>query len=82
MNAPYSVLAAFYDRLGSHPDYDAYADFVLKTTKEKGAYCDGITLDLACGTGVLTLALLEKGADVVAVDGSAEMLGEAGMASR
>ena len=51
MNAPYSILAEFYDRLGTHPDYDAYADFVLKTTKEKGAYCDGITLDLACGTG-------------------------------
>ena len=78
MNAPYSILAEFYDRLGTHPDYDAYADFVLRTTKEKGAYCDGITLDLACGTGVLTLALLQRGADVVAVDGSAEMLGEAG----
>ena len=28
---------------------------------------------------MLTLALLQRGADVVAVDGSAEMLGEAGM---
>ncbi len=79
MNAPYSILAGFYDRLGEHPDYDAYAAFVLDTMRKKGAYCDGIVLDLACGTGKLTLALLDKDADVVGVDGSPEMLGEAGM---
>ena len=78
MNAPYSVLAGFYDRLGTHPDYTAYAEFVMRLAKEEGAYCDGIILDLACGTGVLTLELAQKGADVVAIDASPEMLGEAG----
>ena len=78
MNAPYSILAEFYDRLGTHLDFDAYAAFVLRTVQEKGAYCDGIVLDLACGTGALTSALISGGADVVAVDGSAEMLSEAG----
>lgn len=78
MNAPYSILAAFYDRLGTHLDFDAYADFVLDAVKKNGAYCDGILLDLACGTGALTSALIAKGADVVAIDGSAEMLSEAG----
>ncbi|MGY6214052.1 class I SAM-dependent methyltransferase [Methylolobus aquaticus] len=35
---------------------------------------DDAWLDLGCGSGVLTLQLLERGASVTAVDGSAEML--------
>ena len=34
----------------------------------------GLTLDLACGTGTLTLELSKKGVDIFGCDMSAEML--------
>ena len=39
----------------------------------------GLTLDLACGTGSLTLELYRRGVDIYGVDGSVEMLSEARM---
>jgi SAM-dependent methyltransferase len=69
MNMPYEYLAPHYDALMRNMDYGAYADYLLELS---GAPVR--VLDLACGTGRLAQALCERGCDVTAADGSAEML--------
>lgn len=74
MAGSYTELPEFYDFLGSHPDYDGYAEAILDSYSRIGAKESGLVLDLACGTGKLTAALLQKGADVIGTDLSPEML--------
>jgi SAM-dependent methyltransferase len=50
-------------------DYAAYADYLLELAGHPVR-----VLDLACGTGSLAEELCKRGCDVVAADGSAEML--------
>lgn len=66
---PYQSLAAHYDSLMTGFDYEAYAEYLLSFTGERRR-----VLDLACGTGRLAEILCRRGCDVVAVDGSPEML--------
>lgn len=77
MAASYTELPAFYDFLGEHPDYEKMAERIINIYEEKGAKESGLVLDLACGTGKLTCALLDKGADVIGTDLSPEMLMQA-----
>lgn len=74
----YGVFAEFYDRLTGNVHYKERADYLLEICK-KFAHNTGITLDLACGTGSLTLELKRRGVDVYGIDGSPEMLSEASM---
>lgn len=74
----YGVFAEFYDRLTGNVNYKERADYLLKLC-EKFDHHTGIALDLACGTGTLTLELKRRGVDVYGIDGSAEMLSEASM---
>ena len=74
MSSSYTSLPAFYEFFGKHPDYKGYANAVLTKYREIGAKESGLILDLACGTGKLTLELMKKGADVIGTDLSAEML--------
>lgn len=69
----YFSLAAFYDRLMRDVDYSAWADYydgVFSSSPEK----INTVIDLACGTGVITAALAEKGYEMIGVDLSPEML--------
>ena len=70
----YTALAYYYDALGEHMDYREYALFVHRYNKEYGKGKSGIALDLACGTGSMTLELDSLGYDTIGVDGSPEML--------
>ena len=74
MAGGYTELPAFYDFLGEHPDYEAMAEAILARYEKEGAKESGLVLDLACGTGKLTCALLDRGADVIDTDLSPEML--------
>lgn len=74
----YGVFAEFYDRLTGNVLYKERADYLLEIC-EKFKHSTGITLDLACGTGSLTLELKRRGVDVYGIDGSPEMLSEASM---
>jgi ubiquinone/menaquinone biosynthesis C-methylase UbiE len=65
----YEHLAFHYDALMRKMDYGAYADHLLSLAGHPTS-----VLDLACGTGRLTEELCKRGCDVVAADGSAEML--------
>ncbi len=73
----YEALAHVYDKLNAQIDYASWADFIeacflryLETKPE-------LVLDLACGTGSMTLQLAARGYDMIGIDGSADMLSEA-----
>lgn len=72
----YGVLAAHYDALMAHIDYDAWASYTLRRLGlPQRAPQEGITLvDLGCGTGTFSVLLARRGYDVVGVDASEEML--------
>lgn len=69
----YSYFADFYDGLTNNVNYNSYAEYILSIA-QKYNHNMGITLDLACGTGNLTVLLKKMGVDIYGIDGSAEML--------
>ena len=69
----YVSLAKFYDNLTTDVPYGTFADFYEQIFKRFGLKPSTI-LDLACGTGTLTRILCERGYDMIASDGSPEML--------
>lgn len=74
--AGYSVFSQYYDILTQNVGYSRRADYLL-TLMEKLGHTPGLTLDLACGTGSLTLELHRRGVDIYGVDASVEMLSQA-----
>ena len=72
----YQSFSRFYDNLTFNVDYEKRADYIQSVLSLYG-HDAGLTLDLACGTGSLTLALKRRGVDIFGVDGSQEMLSEA-----
>lgn len=72
----YSVFAGYYDALTGNVDYQKQAEYLLELMDRLG-HKPGLTLDLACGTGSLTLELFQRGVDIYGVDASVEMLSEA-----
>jgi SAM-dependent methyltransferase len=73
----YEALAHVYDRLNAEIDYAAWANFFEACFDRFLATRPELILDLACGTGRMTLELAARGYDMIGVDGSADMLGEA-----
>lgn len=74
--ASYGDFAYYYDMLTENVNYDKRCEYICSLLAENGI-SEGILLDLACGTGTLSLMLSEKGYDVIGVDGSEEMLTQA-----
>ena len=70
----YSAIAECYDALNSHVDYEAFASFLNREIRAGGISDGSIVLDLACGTGNITLPLLKCGYDMIGVDLSGDML--------
>lgn len=69
----YSFLARYYDRMTQNVGYEDRAAY-LCDLMQKYSHSPGLTLDLACGTGSLTIALAKRGIDIYGVDGSSAML--------
>ncbi len=69
----YSYFAEFYDSLTYNVAYDKKADYLIELLK-RHHHPSGVTLDLACGTGSLTLELYKRGIDVFGADMSTDML--------
>lgn len=74
--AAYSDFAFFYDKLIDETDYDKRCEYLSGLLAENSV-SEGILLDAACGTGVLSERMSEKGYDVIGVDMSEEMLSKA-----
>lgn len=72
----YSSFAYYYDRLTQNISYKQRAEYFDALVKMHGGK-KNILLDLACGTGSLSEEFSRMGYDVIAVDGSEEMLNEA-----
>ena len=72
MNA-YHALAVSYDRLTNDVDYQAVVDFYFQLLQREGLR-PRTAVDLACGTGSVSLLLARKGLEVTGVDMSEEML--------
>ena len=56
----YADFAAFYDRLTDDVGYPQRAEYIAGLLAEHGVQT-GMVLDLACGTGSLTLELSRRG---------------------
>lgn len=65
--------ASVYDRFTDNVEYRRRADYMLDLLKT-GGVTEGILLDVACGTGMLTQYLCNKGYDLIASDCSPDML--------
>ena len=69
----YHELAASYDRLTNDVDYEATVEFYFEILRREGL-CPRTAVDLACGTGSVTVLLASRGLQVMGVDLSEEML--------
>ncbi len=69
----YSFFSSVYDTLTENVNYAARADYIADLLAENGIK-GGILLDLACGTGTLSIEMSKKGFEVIGVDASADML--------
>lgn len=72
----YNEFAHYYDLLTGNISYKFRADYFDMLIKKHNGR-KNLLLDLACGTGSLSEELSRMGYDVIAVDGSAEMLNKA-----
>ncbi len=70
----YDLIAPFYDKINADIDYGLWADFIEKNIKNEYKNKAELVLDLACGTGAMTLELAKRGYDMTGVDYSFEML--------
>jgi len=73
MTEQYAILASYYDRIMEDIDYEAWCDFYEACFARNGAAPKKI-LDLACGTGSITVPLAKRGYAMTGLDLSAEML--------
>ncbi len=69
----YAEFSGVYDILTQNVDYPQRADYIADLLSLNGV-TGGILLDLACGTGTLSIEMAKKGFEVIGVDASGEML--------
>ena len=74
----YGALAAWYDALTRDVDYAAFADFYEQCFQQGRGACRTL-LDFCCGTGTLTRLMAARGYEMIATDGSPDMLMQAQM---
>jgi len=68
MNTDYDSWADIYDEVYSFLDYDI--DFYL----QKASNIKGNILEIGCGTGRITIPLMENGANITGIDSSQKMI--------
>ncbi len=74
MSDIYRVLAPYYDTWNAEIDYAGWASAIEEIFRREFPGKVESVLDLACGTGSMTLALAERGFDMIGLDRSCEML--------
>ncbi len=70
----YGAIAHIYDIFNGDVDYESWADFAEECFERFLPKKPELVLDLACGTGILTAILAERGYDMTGIDLSPEML--------
>ena len=69
----YGYFAEFYDSFTDDVNYDKIEKFVCSLLSREGIN-GGLLLDLACGTGSISVEMAKLGYDVIGIDNSVEML--------
>ena len=69
----YNHFAYIYDVLMDDVDYSGWVDYIERILKIYGVKPARI-VDLACGTGNITIMLKARGYDVIGIDQSEDML--------
>ena len=72
----YTGFAEFYDLFMDNIPYKDWSKYLIGLLNEYGIK-DGIVLDMGCGTGNITELLAVAGYDMIGIDNSEDMLGEA-----
>jgi len=72
----YNALAVSYDGLMADGAYRRRAAFLARRLRKSPIPVETV-LDLACGTGTMACLLAKRGYEVIAADGSGEMLAQA-----
>ena len=73
----YDSIASVYDNINSEINYSAWADFIENCFNRFLPSKPELVLDLACGTGSMTLELAARGYDMIGADFSEDMLAAA-----
>ena len=77
----YQGFAAVYDQFMGDVPYDAWAAYINRILQQHLPHTQNgeapMVLDMACGTGSITLRLAAMGYDMIGVDASADMLVQA-----
>ncbi len=74
MYSGYNAISDIYDKINAEVDYKVWADYFEACFKKYLNEKPSLILDLACGTGSMTLELAERGYDMIGADGSEDML--------
>lgn len=69
----YQTFAYLYDELTQNVEYEKRCDYILSFF-EKNGIKSGTVLDLACGTGSMSIPFIKKGYNIIGLDYSEEML--------
>ena len=69
----YQTFAYLYDELTQNVEYEKRCDYILSFF-EKNGIKSGTVLDLACGTGSMSIHFMKKGYNIIGLDYSEEML--------
>lgn len=77
MSNAYDAMSRVYDNLNACLDYELWADFVEVQFARYADEKPKLVLDMACGSGSMTLPLARRGYDMIGLDLSADMLGRA-----
>ena len=72
----YDNFSRFYDMLTDNVEYEKRADYFCRLLSLCGIK-SGILLDLGCGTGSMSVKMVQRGFDVIGVDSSIGMLNAA-----
>ena len=70
----YNYFADRYDELTENIDYEAGSEYISGFLNEYGISENSALLDLACGTGTMSMLMKSRGYEVVGIDLSDEML--------
>lgn len=73
----YGSFAEVYDSLTYDVEYETRVEYIIELMKEFSDIPVSMVLDLACGTGTVSVQLCDRGYEVIGVDASEEMLAQA-----
>jgi len=73
----YDSFAEVYDSLTYDVEYETRVDYIINLMKDFSDIPVSMVLDLACGTGTVSVMLADKGYEVIGIDASEEMLAQA-----